>query len=129
MTSSISAVKVIREFVPASVTLKPTFCDKSVFVKIKSFKFFSDFRIVLKLSQDKIPQGMELLEVDVPVVILVRQTDQGLGLTLRHHPAQLLDQLDQLLRGDQSVLVVVKQTEGLSGIGQRGREGLCAVPP
>ena len=65
---------------------------------------------------------MELLEVDVPVVILIRQTDQGLGLTLRHrhHPAQLLDQLDQLLRGDQSVLVIVKQTEGLSEIGQSG---------
>ena len=83
----------------------------------------------LKLSQDKIPQGMELLEVNVPVVILVRQTDQGLGLTLRHHPVQLLDQLDQLLRGDQSVLVIVKQSEGLSEIGQSGREGLCAVPP
>ena len=71
---------------------------------------------------------MELLEVDVPVVILVRQTDQGLGLTLRHHPAQLLDQLDQLLRGDQSVLVVVKQTEGLSERGQRvQRRTMCGT--
>ena len=62
---------------------------------------------------ERFPELGELAEVDAHVAVLVSGVDESLRLGVRHLPAHLADESDQLLGGDHTVTVSIEQFECL----------------